>query len=86
MASITARIEQLQQLHDTLKAGDALAAEIAAQGPAPGDEDGTFLQQVQQWRLQRQQAVAAEVERLNKLKTAHQIRGALSATRRKQRS
>jgi len=81
LSSISARMEELQALQDTLKAGDALAAQVAAQGPAAGDEGGVFLQQLQQWRLHRQQAVAGELQRLQGLKTAAQIRGALSAAR-----
>ena len=63
-AEVAARIEELQQLLAVLVAGDADAADIAAQGPAPGDESGAFLQQLLAWRLQRQQALAAEVQRL----------------------
>uniref|UniRef100_A0A383WBC6 SET domain-containing protein n=1 Tax=Tetradesmus obliquus TaxID=3088 RepID=A0A383WBC6_TETOB len=63
-AEVAARIEELQQLSAVLVAGDADAANIAAQGPAQGDEAGAFLQQLLAWRLQRQQAVAAETQRL----------------------
>lgn len=83
--SITARIESLQKLHETLKAGDALAAELKKQGPAPEDKDGAFLKQVLEWRLQRQRAVVAEVERLQKIKTGYQIRGALSKAARRRK-
>lgn len=76
--AISARIDHLQQLLDTLKAGDALADQIAAKGPAPGDAGGSFLQQVLAWRLQRQQAIEAEVKRLTRIKTTFEIRLALS--------
>jgi hypothetical protein len=86
LANITERIAQLQQLHASLKAGDTQAEEVAAKGPAPGDEGGAFLKQVLSWRLQRQQAVVAEVERLERYKTVIEIRTALNkAAARKKR-
>jgi hypothetical protein len=63
-AEVAARIQELQQLLAWLVAGDADAAAIAAHGPAAGDESGAFLQQLLAWRLQRQQAVAVEIHRL----------------------
>jgi hypothetical protein len=85
LANITERIAELQQLHAGLKAGDAAAGKVAAQGPAPGDEDGAFLKQVLQWRLQRQRAVVAEIERLDRYKTVIEIRTALNKSARKKR-
>jgi hypothetical protein len=64
VAEVAARIEELQQLLALLAAGDSEAADIAAQGPAPGDESGLFLQQLLAWRQQRKEAAAAEVQRL----------------------
>jgi hypothetical protein len=78
LSSVTDRIGQLQQLHDTLKSGDAKAAELAAQGPAPGDEGGAFLKQVLEWRLQRQRAVVSEIERLQKFKKDIQVWAAVN--------
>lgn len=61
---MVARITKLQQLLAQLGAANTVAADVAAEGPAPGDEGGLFLQQLMLWRQQRQQAVAAEIERL----------------------
>jgi hypothetical protein len=77
------RIDQLQQLHDTLRSGDAKAAELAAQGPAAGDEDGAFLKQVLEWRLQRQRSVVFEIERLQKFRKDIQVWGALNNKNKK---
>lgn len=85
LSNITERITELQQLHAGLKAGDAQADEVAAKGPAPGDEGGAFLQQVLQWRLQRQRAVLAEIERLERYKTVIEIRTALNKAARNKR-
>jgi hypothetical protein len=77
---VTTRIAQLQALLAELRAGDAAAAAVAAQGPAPGDADGSFLAQLLAWRTQRQQA--GEVQRLQRLVTNYNVKVALSGRAR----
>lgn len=85
LAHIDQRITELQQLGQRLAASDSLAAQVAAQGPAPSDAGGTFLAQLQAWRQQRQAAVAGEVTRLQRIKTNTKIRQALVAASRRRR-
>lgn len=81
-SSLDARIQGLQNLMDQLKAGDGLAAEVAARGAAASDPDGCFLQQLLAWRQQRQAAVAGEIARLQRMKNSLNIKRALASRRR----
>lgn len=63
-AQTTVRIHALQLLLEQLRSGDRNAEQIKGQGPAEGDHDGCFLSHLLSWRIQRQQAIAAEIGRL----------------------
>lgn len=54
----------MRALAERLAGGDAVAGEVQAAGPAPGDDDGALLAQLLEWRRMRQAAVGAELGRL----------------------
>lgn len=67
-SDMASRVTVLQHLHQQLQDGDHTAEAIYLNGPAVGDKDGWFLQQLLLWRQQRQAAVVAEINRLQSSK------------------
>jgi hypothetical protein len=57
-------LHRLQQLQSTLVKRDAEL--LTAIKPHPRDESGYFLQTLHTWRRQRQEAIAAEIQRLQR--------------------